>query len=320
MNCRDLEPLLAAYAAGTSSPEADALVAGHVRVCSDCRTLLEALRVDLADVVPPADPGFLADVLARTTGSPCAAAESRLGPFIDGLLESEDAELLTAHLEHCRACRALTETMVWMRTPLREMAGIEPDAEFARDVLAATVGEPAGVRSFHRRLRAWWLRAVDRPRFAWELAYAATLVIGLLFGTPSSPLREVPPRALEIAQTNPYVLVVNAWPTVRESAVSAWNGTGAHVFRAVERGAETVGREAQVVGAAMKTIGAHGRNALDAAVHGDVWRATVEVEQLVADLRGLRRGEAGQSNDRGAPDSERTNEDETTTRHNPEKE
>jgi hypothetical protein len=70
----------------------------------------------------------------------------------------------------------------------------------------------------------------------------------------------------------------------------------------------------------MKTIGAHGRNALDAAVHGDVWRATVEVEQLVADLRGLRRGEAGQSNDRGAPDSERTNEDETTTRHNPEKE
>ena len=65
----------------------------------------------------------------------------------------------------------------------------EPTAGFAEDVLRATSRRPPA--RWGERLRS----LVARPRFAWEVAYAGTLLIVLAAGVPSVARLDAAPRA-----------------------------------------------------------------------------------------------------------------------------
>jgi hypothetical protein len=129
------------------------------------------------------DDAFVADVLARTSGPACACARLILGGEIDEPLGAPERALVDGHLEHCTECRALADTLPSLHAELRALAERDPDAGFTARVLAATSGRPRR-RVWHERWAARWGAAAARPRFAWEVAYALTLVLVLLVGDP----------------------------------------------------------------------------------------------------------------------------------------
>lgn len=133
----------------------------------------------------PHDPDdrFVADVMARTSGPACRQARSLLGGTVDEPMSVADRALVEGHLEHCPECRAVADVFPALVVDLPALAEEAPDAGFTARVLAATSGRPQP-RPWRRRWVAWWAEAAARPRFAWEVAYALTLVIVLIVGDP----------------------------------------------------------------------------------------------------------------------------------------
>jgi len=189
--------------------------------------------MDRRDLEPDLDQeleALLARVLERTSGPACRRAEellaAALGPS-DGWAgreeelpeartsgEAEDAlapvdrELLDLHLAGCAECRALAAALAELARDLPGLAEVRPDPGFVQEVLTATL--PPAVRWRRRWRPAWdrfrserWPRWVRRPRFAWEAAFALTLVALPIFAAPEAPLQEVPGRAIELARENP---------------------------------------------------------------------------------------------------------------------
>lgn len=157
---------------------------------------------------PPSRPdadldGLLAEVLARTSGPVCGRAHRLLTE--DDLPEVE-RELLSLHLERCDECRGLAAALAALAEDLPGLAEIRPDPAFADDVLAATLPAAVRWRRWWRRLRSEsWPRWVRRPRFAWEAAFALTLVLVPVFAAAGSPLQSVGERAMALSRENPVV-------------------------------------------------------------------------------------------------------------------
>ena len=190
---------------------------------------------------------LLAGVLERTSGPACRRAEALLAsapgsgqPVAEGTggapdeeLPAVDRELLELHLAGCAECRALAAVLAELARDLPRLAEVRPDPGFADDVLAASL--PAAVR-WRRRRRAWsltwgrawsrawsetWPRWVRRPRFAWEAAFALTLVALPIFAAPEAPLHEVPERAIEIGRENPVARLEGPVAEIEERLASA---------------------------------------------------------------------------------------------------
>jgi anti-sigma factor RsiW len=197
MNCRELEGRLEALLDGELNEGERRRYARHLEGCPSCRELAEPLAVSAA---PPDD---LVDmVLARTSGSPCSQAERLLCDWLDGEIAGADRELVGGHLDSCDRCRSLAAAMVRLEVELPALVELRPEPGFVDAVLAATL--PVRVR-----LRRWWAAVwpqwVERPRFASEAAFVATMVLVLVFATPGSPLEAVPTKALDLARTDPRV-------------------------------------------------------------------------------------------------------------------
>jgi len=142
----------------------------------------------------PAD--LAARVMQRTSGSPCERAHLLLARAEEGL--AEDGGLLALHLGGCPECAAMARALVHLRTDLPCLAELDPGAGFVAGVMAATVGTAQPVReSFWSRAAETWERLAERPRLALEGAYAAAVVVLLVFGLPSASLAELPARALD---------------------------------------------------------------------------------------------------------------------------
>ncbi len=213
-----------------------------------------------SDAASPADaPDLTAAVLARTSGSACGRAGGLLAAFADGAPDLGDAQLLHAHLGGCADCRALAATLAWLTPELRAIAEVEPDPAFLADVLAATarLRETAAAQA-RRRARcagrietaaglagAWWRRQLERPRFALEFAYVATMILLALCATPVSPLRSAPEKALAVVEASPTgVAAVSSWvwralpAGVAGVGRAAWDGTGGRITGAVNAAAD----------------------------------------------------------------------------------
>jgi len=164
------------------------------------------------------DEAFVRDVLARTSGSPCARAEQQLPALIDGELAGLDRQLVQAHLEHCPGCRAVAVVLGWMGPQLPALAELDPGPAFTDRVLAATsrrrqvavdvAGRPHGLAGVMDRLGRWWQGRILQPGFAFQAAYVATVVLVLLTAVPGAPLRGVPDRALATFSHGPQALPV----------------------------------------------------------------------------------------------------------------
>lgn len=155
---------------------------------------------------PPSRPdadldGLLAEVLARTSGPVCGRAHRLL---TEDELPEVERELLSLHLERCDECRGLAAALAALVEDLPGLAEIRPDPAFADDVLAATLPTALRWRRWWRRIRSEsWPRWVRRPRFAWEAAFALTLVLVPTMAAAGSPLRPLGERAIELSRENP---------------------------------------------------------------------------------------------------------------------
>ena len=198
MDCREFEAALDELARGRLDAKRRRALERHARACRQCAELLELARLPLAD---PGEGEIVAGVLERTGGSACGQAEGALPDLVDGSLAAAgDRELLAEHLRHCRSCSALVAEFERLAVDLPRLAIVLPEISLVEAVLARTLPGPV-------RLRRWWAATwpqwIRRPRFAAELAYVATLVLVVVFGTPVSPLQAMPERAVELARKVP---------------------------------------------------------------------------------------------------------------------
>lgn len=144
---------------------------------------------------------LLEGVLARTSGPVCGRAHELLA---DDDPPAVERELLALHLERCHGCRELAAVLAALADDLPGLAEVRPDPAFADDVLAATLPAAVRWRRWWRRIRVEsWPRWVRRPRFAWEAAFALTLVLVPTLAAAGSPLRPLGERAMELSRENP---------------------------------------------------------------------------------------------------------------------
>ena len=189
----------------------------HVRGCPDCRELLESLT--LAGETPD-EPDLASGVLERTSGGACASARARLCDRVDGSLDAVDAELVDAHLRHCRECADLHVALERLPADLARLAAAEPEPGFVDAVLDRTSRRrarvPRGVT-----LGDLLARLFARPRVAWEGAFVATVVLFAPTFMPRSPWADLPYQA--VSQLRGTVNGVEATVVVR--ARDVWGST-----------------------------------------------------------------------------------------------
>ncbi len=151
-------------------------------------------------------------ILGRTSGPACGRALEHLPALADGNLDPVDRALVQGHLEHCAECRAVAVVLGWLGGELPAMAEVDPGQEFTATVLARTArmpsrtaaaGQLTGPASWMDRLGRWWSERIERPLFAWQVAYALTVLLVALTALPGAPLRGVPGRLLTVVQAGP---------------------------------------------------------------------------------------------------------------------
>jgi predicted anti-sigma-YlaC factor YlaD len=200
MDCTQFADRLDAMLEGALPLPEQALTDAHAAHCATCRRLYAELRaLREAGTAPPGAPApDLTDgILARTSGSVCAQAETYLGELVDEALGALDRELVEAHLETCAACASLRTALERLQEDLPGFAEICPAPALTHAVLARTrqptLRRTAAMLELGRGL-------LQRPRIAWEAGYVAALVVWLVFGASWSPLRATPVQALTLLQ------------------------------------------------------------------------------------------------------------------------
>lgn len=168
---------------GTPVPD-DA--AAHLEACEACRGWMSAFAEGLAtsgQAGVAEEDGLTANVLARTSGTACDRARGLLALRAESPLGDLDSTLVAGHVDHCAACANVAAALDSALAALPQLATLDPGPGFVDRVLALTSRRPARP-TVGDRWRAAWERLVKRPRFAWEVAYAATLCWLIFFGPP----------------------------------------------------------------------------------------------------------------------------------------
>lgn len=166
---------------GTSVPD-DA--AAHLEACEACRGWMSAFAEGLAGsgvAVEAEGARLTAEVLARTSGTACDRARLLLASRAESPLDDLDSTLVAGHLAHCAACAELAASLEAVQVAIPSLATLDPGPGFADRILALTSRVPVRP-TVTERWRGAWSRLVKRPRFAWEVACAATLCWVVLFG------------------------------------------------------------------------------------------------------------------------------------------
>lgn len=210
---------------GRGATEATAL---HAGACADCRRWLARFAEGEAIWRTDEPQRLAASVIAASTGPACERARSLLAGEPDGPLARLDRDLVAAHLEQCAPCRDVAADLGALSMALPDLAVLDPGPGFTERVLAVTSRRPAAARGV-----AWWRGRwavwVARPRFAWEVAYVATLCWVVVLGGPVTAWewsaskvaavaeRPLPERVLELRVDVPSLktaLVSEAAPRV----------------------------------------------------------------------------------------------------------
>jgi hypothetical protein len=112
-----------------------------------------------------------------------ACAECRA--FADALRAGEEAWRAEDHAAFRDGVLARTSAADAIAAELPALAEMDPGPGFTQRVLRHTSQRPAAER-WRAQGVASWRALVRRPRFAWEVAYAATLCLVLAVGSPVS--------------------------------------------------------------------------------------------------------------------------------------
>lgn len=199
----------------------------HLRTCRDCRELCDLSRGEGSPAAAPAD--LLGAVLARTSGPSCGSARARLCDHADRLLGPVDDDLVRMHFEGCGECGGLAAALARLAIDLPDLAEIEPGARFVAGVLERTSRRETLAARVAARVLDACRRLAQRPRIAWEGAYAGSIALLILFGTPNAPFAGVPGKALDFVRTAqqavPAVAVGDEVPRIKMALSERWDDT-----------------------------------------------------------------------------------------------
>jgi predicted anti-sigma-YlaC factor YlaD len=204
-------------------------LAAHVHDCAGCREWLEtfARGMDVAERLPD----FRRAVVARTVGTACRRVRDLLGAAFDEPLATVERTLVDAHLEACESCRSVAATMREAAAVLPALAEVDPGPAFTWRVLAATSRRAVAGRPTDRWRRAW-VALVGRPRFALEAAYALTLVLILVAGSPLSAWERTVARVEPLARTH-VLVTIGALDKTIDAHVGVWKDSLPHATAVV---------------------------------------------------------------------------------------
>lgn len=178
MDCDRLHDRLDAYLAGDLTAPERAEVEAHLDACGECASVVASMRSD-------GEPSIALPVLARTTGRSCGRVQESIA---EG---GRWSTTVSAHVDECASCARFVAVLARCDHMLPQLATVEADADFASDVIMATLSRP---RLTHVAWRRWLDRLerwLERPRAAQEFAYAFTVIAVLLTATPMSPFPQV---------------------------------------------------------------------------------------------------------------------------------
>jgi len=199
MDCTRFEDLLFESLEGDLLDTEEQSLQAHANSCTRCREFAALMRAEAADGSSEVPVDLVAGVLERTSGGACERAQLLLADRADGAL-GEDGSLLSMHLGGCADCAAVARALVHLQHELPTLAQLDPGAGFVAAVMDATVGRaaPAPARiPLRARIEETWERLSQRPRLAFEGAYAGIVLLFLIFGLPSQSLAELPARAYD---------------------------------------------------------------------------------------------------------------------------
>ena len=233
-DCDRLHEVLDAYLDGTLDANAVTAVDAHLGVCAECRTVVEVVGADTPSIVQA--------VVGRTTGRVCGQVQQALAA-IDPAPASA-----WAHVDECPACARFVAVLARCERVLPGFAESSPDADFASDVVMATVDHPSLVHVAWRRAVDRWNRWIERPHAAQEMAYAVTIVLVLLTSTPIAPFPDLPERALDVVRSGvegprraPHT---SFQPAVAQGPLDGARLRGGRVLRDLDRVGEGLGTAA----------------------------------------------------------------------------
>ena len=204
------------------------------------------------------NPDFTRRILDSTSGSACGRAEDLLGARWDGEIAPMDVELLTAHLEHCVACRQLDVVLDRLQPVMPGMAEREPGPDFTAAVMARTSRRPVRtevqlgwIERTAFRVHGGLMKLWNRPRFALEAAWTVATVASLILWSPLAP-ENAGDKTTDVVKAGGNVVpelvqqanrLVKAAPAVGElifDPVAAkmdtfWQETSADVLKIIDR-------------------------------------------------------------------------------------
>lgn len=211
----------------------------HLATCARCRRVFDAVSGRADDMEPAGHEALSQAIVARTSGSTCAAARERLCDYVDGALASFDRALVDGHLGHCPACAELAAALAETTSLLPSFASLAPRTSLVREVLDATSRRPLRPTA-GERVSAWLAHAAERPRFSIEVAYILTVLLLVVLGNPVAAFKEASVRVQP--RVNVMARVVSG-PLVHLRA--AGEETLTNVERAIAPKAEPAGALAQ---------------------------------------------------------------------------
>ncbi len=249
MNCNDFAGILADLEEGKLSPGVQSAAEAHLKGCASCRRLLAIARGKVSILSEEGSRELVRTIIERTSGSACPRVELYLCDFVDGGLDEMIAQLVAGHLAFCSGCRATANDLTELKEVLPEMAEIEPNGNFTREIVGYTSGWQPFRPSLRTRFLACWNRLVQRPRFSFEAAYLGTLMLVFAFGNPVQPLRSIGIERLGAAAFRPV-----AGETLSRLLPSGWVDAQAPVLRFARSLAAGVSREEQNVSGSLSNL------------------------------------------------------------------
>ncbi len=192
MDCSGFENRLEMLQRGLLTPAERREAEKHLETCPSCRDLANVACGDLPIPPLPLPQDLTRSILERTSGPACGRAHEHLCDFVDGILASNYAEILSLHLAGCAECSELAEALMELKATLPQMGELDPGIGFTLRVLRATSRKQMEFRASRwLRVQQWWLRLIQRPRFSWEAAYLGTILLVCVLGNPLTSVQDL---------------------------------------------------------------------------------------------------------------------------------
>jgi hypothetical protein len=180
MDCRKFESRLEWFLTEKLAPASMQECRAHLESCPACRELMQLAKRDPIQIEPERIEEFVQAVLEKTSGKSCRQARELMPDYVDGVLTTASRELIEQHLENCRSCQQIHQTLMDLKEVLPGLAQMDPGSSFTwecMDSFRRLQVQPAPSKVWPGRI---WSRILSRPRIAWESAYVLTLMFFVL--------------------------------------------------------------------------------------------------------------------------------------------